>query len=98
MWCRGGEPRAVRKFHRGLTRGTGGSEDPEMCRQGRGVQGESVGQRMQPIPSTEPAPPGLGGPAGLGGHHRTLSGKEGLEEAQSPVHAYSATSVVSNSS
>ena len=61
--------------------GTGGSEDPEMCRQGRWVQGESVGQRTLPMPSTEPAPPGPGGLAGLGGRCRTISGKEGAEEA-----------------
>ena len=36
--------------------GTGGSEDPEMCRQRIGVQGESVGQRTLPMLSTEPAP------------------------------------------
>ena len=34
--------------------GTGGSEDPEMCRQRIGVQGESVGQRTLPMLSTEP--------------------------------------------
>ena len=31
--------------------------------------------------SAEPAPPGLGGLAGLGGHCRTTSGKEGPEDA-----------------
>ena len=61
--------------------GTGGSEDPEMCRQRIGVQGESVGQRTLPMLSTEPAPSGPGGLAGLGGHCRTISGNEGPEEA-----------------